>query len=65
MYQVSLILCCDSGMMIESMAGKSAAMHGLCHDATPFTFSEDSPPIDYFGRMLSAGGSDGSLLENK
>ncbi|XP_074659731.1 DNA-directed RNA polymerase I subunit RPA2-like [Tubulanus polymorphus] len=44
------------GMMIESMAGKSAAMHGLCHDATPFTFSEDQPAIDYFGRMLTAAG---------
>jgi DNA-directed RNA polymerase I subunit RPA2 len=42
-------------MMIESMAGKSAAMHGLCHDATPFTFSEDRPAIDYFGRMLTSG----------
>ncbi|XP_064648156.1 DNA-directed RNA polymerase I subunit RPA2-like [Lineus longissimus] len=44
------------GMMIESMAGKSAAMHGLCHDATPFTFSEDRPAIDYFGRMLTSAG---------
>ena len=45
-----------TGMMIESMAGKSAAMHGLCHDATPFTFSEEQPAIDYFGNMLTAGG---------
>ena len=42
-------------MMIESMAGKSAAMHGLVHDATPFTFSEDNPATDYFGRMMVAG----------
>ena len=41
--------------MIESMAGKSAASHGLCHDATPFTFSEDQPAIDYFGKMLTSG----------
>ena len=47
--------CLISGMMIESMAGKSAAMHGLCHDATPFTFTEEEPPIDYFGRLLSEG----------
>ncbi|CAB4021891.1 DNA-directed RNA polymerase I subunit RPA2-like, partial [Paramuricea clavata] len=40
------------GMMIESMAGKSASMHGLVHDATPFTFSEDNSAIDYFGKML-------------
>lgn len=44
------------GMMIESMAGKSAALHGLCHDATPFTFSEDQPAVDYFGKLLTAGG---------
>ena len=42
-------------MMIESMAGKSASMHGLVHDATPFTFSEDNSAIDYFGKMLIEG----------
>ena len=41
--------------MIESMAGKSASMHGLVHDATPFTFSEDVSAIDYFGKMLVKG----------
>ncbi|CAB4021290.1 DNA-directed RNA polymerase I subunit RPA2-like [Paramuricea clavata] len=44
------------GMMIESMAGKSASMHGLVHDATPFTFSEDNSAIDYFGKMLIEAG---------
>ncbi|XP_075920649.1 DNA-directed RNA polymerase I subunit RPA2 [Petromyzon marinus] len=54
------------GMLIESMAGKSAAMHGLCHDATPFTFSERSSTdgdegkkltaVEYFGKLLSAAG---------
>ena len=43
------------GMMIESMAGKSACMHGLVHDATPFTFSEENSAIDYFGKMLTEG----------
>uniref|UniRef100_A0A8C5V7K7 DNA-directed RNA polymerase subunit beta n=1 Tax=Microcebus murinus TaxID=30608 RepID=A0A8C5V7K7_MICMU len=43
------------GMLIESMAGKSAALHGLCHDATPFTFSENSA-LEYFGEMLKAAG---------
>ena len=43
--------------MIETMAGKSAALHGLCHDATPFTFSEDNSAIDYFGRLLKKGDS--------
>ncbi|XP_067841222.1 DNA-directed RNA polymerase I subunit RPA2 [Heptranchias perlo] len=44
------------GMLIESMAGKSAAMHGLCHDATPFTFSEENSALEYFGKMLQAAG---------
>ncbi|NP_001080005.1 polymerase (RNA) I polypeptide B L homeolog [Xenopus laevis] len=44
------------GMLIESMAGKSAALHGLCHDATPFTFSEENSALEYFGEMLRAGG---------
>ena len=43
------------GMMIESMAGKSGCLHGLCHDATPFTFSEKQPAIEHFGKLLSAG----------
>ena len=41
--------------MIESMAGKSGSMHGLVHDATPFTFSEEEPAIDHFGKMLTSG----------
>uniref|UniRef100_A0A2C9JZV8 DNA-directed RNA polymerase subunit beta n=1 Tax=Biomphalaria glabrata TaxID=6526 RepID=A0A2C9JZV8_BIOGL len=44
------------GMMIESMAGKAGALHGMYLDATPFTFSEEQPAIDYFGQMLTAGG---------
>uniref|UniRef100_A0A6J0UTI0 DNA-directed RNA polymerase subunit beta n=1 Tax=Pogona vitticeps TaxID=103695 RepID=A0A6J0UTI0_9SAUR len=44
------------GMLIESMAGKSAALHGLCHDATPFTFSEKNPAVEYFGKLLKAAG---------
>ena len=43
------------GMMVETMAGKSAALHGLCHDATPFSFSEDNSAIDYFGKLLVKG----------
>ena len=43
------------GMMIESMAGKSASFHGLCLDATPFTFSEDIPAVDYYGNLLVKG----------
>ena len=42
-------------MMIEFMAGKSGALHGIGHDSTPFTFSEDNNAADYFGKMLTAG----------
>ena len=38
--------------MIESMAGKSASLNGIAYDATPFTFSEEDPAIDYFGNLL-------------
>ena len=41
--------------MIENMAGKSGALHGLVHDATPFKFSEEDPAIDYFGQLLEKG----------
>ncbi|CAL8256836.1 unnamed protein product [Lota lota] len=44
------------GMLIESMAGKSASMHGLCHDATPFTFSEKNAALDHFGVLLREAG---------
>ena len=41
--------------MIECMAGKSAAVHGLVHDATPFRFSEENTAIDYHGKLLEEG----------
>lgn len=37
------------------MAGKSAAVHGLVHDATPFRFSEKNTAIDYHGKLLEEG----------
>eukprot|EP00094_Tigriopus_californicus_P000620 TCALIF_00602-PA protein Name:"Similar to POLR1B DNA-directed RNA polymerase I subunit RPA2 (Pongo abelii)" AED:0.03 eAED:0.03 QI:23/0.66/0.75/1/0.66/1/4/44/1177 len=47
-------------MMIECMAGKSGAVHGLCHDATPFVFGETShgrvDAIDFFARQLEKAG---------
>ncbi|GLH02551.1 DNA-directed RNA polymerase I subunit RPA2 [Gryllus bimaculatus] len=43
-------------MMIEVMAGKSGAVHGMVHDATPFRFNEDQTAIDYFGQLLEEGG---------
>nr|CAB3265012.1 DNA-directed RNA polymerase I subunit RPA2-like [Phallusia mammillata] len=44
------------GMMIESMAGKSAALQGHVYDATPFTFTEDQPAVEHFGELLRKAG---------
>eukprot|EP00123_Amoebidium_parasiticum_P011568 comp20793_c0_seq1/m.27332 comp20793_c0_seq1/g.27332 ORF comp20793_c0_seq1/g.27332 comp20793_c0_seq1/m.27332 type:complete len:1123 (-) comp20793_c0_seq1:450-3818(-) len=44
------------GMLIESMAAKGGALHGLCHDATPFTFDEKNTAVDYFGEQLRKAG---------
>jgi DNA-directed RNA polymerase I subunit RPA2 len=46
------------GMLIESMAGKSGALHGHFQDATPFSFHEsgDKVALDYFGEELQAAG---------
>eukprot|EP00052_Salpingoeca_macrocollata_P006824 m.56116 g.56116 ORF g.56116 m.56116 type:complete len:1133 (+) comp15675_c0_seq1:93-3491(+) len=44
------------GMLIESMAGKGAALHSVVHDATAFQFSEDQTAIEYFGKQLVAAG---------
>ncbi|XP_076280843.1 RNA polymerase I subunit Rpl135 [Lasioglossum baleicum] len=43
-------------MMIEVMAGKSAAVHGLVHDATSFRFNESETAVEYFGKLLERGG---------
>ncbi|KAJ5343665.1 uncharacterized protein N7506_003489 [Penicillium brevicompactum] len=42
--------------MIESMAGKAGAMHGLPQDSTPFQFSEENTATDYFGEQLKKAG---------
>jgi len=47
---------CAVGMLIESMAGKSGAMHGMFQDATPFQFHEEQKVIDYIGHQLRATG---------
>ena len=46
------------GMLVESMAGKAGALHGIYEDATPFSFHEsgDKTSIDYFGEQLQAAG---------
>ena len=41
-----------AGMLIESMAGKAGAMHGIFQDATPFQFHEENRVIDYLGAQL-------------
>jgi DNA-directed RNA polymerase I subunit RPA2 len=47
-------------MMVECMAGKSGANHGLCHDATPFRYVsddlKDTDAINHFGKQLEAAG---------
>jgi DNA-directed RNA polymerase I subunit RPA2 len=40
------------GMLIESMAGKAGAIHGVFQDATPFQFHEEKKAIDYVGEQL-------------
>jgi len=44
------------GMLVESMAGKSGAMHGYFPDATPFHFDEKNTAVDYFGDQLVKAG---------
>ena len=39
------------GMLIESMAGKSSALHGCFHDGTPFIFHEQLKAVDLFARL--------------
>ncbi|KNC71116.1 DNA-directed RNA polymerase, beta subunit [Sphaeroforma arctica JP610] len=43
-------------MLIESMAGKSGAAHGLCYDSTPFQFSEQNTAYDFMGDQLRKAG---------
>lgn len=44
------------GMLVEFMAGKSAALHGQTYDATPFRFDEQNTVVDYFGEQLRRAG---------
>ncbi|KAK0731632.1 hypothetical protein B0H67DRAFT_479060 [Lasiosphaeris hirsuta] len=44
------------GMFIESLAGKSGALHGLAQDSTPFKFDEEHTAGDYFGHQLMKAG---------
>jgi len=44
------------GMLLESMAGKAGAAHGVPQDGTPFRFNERDKAVDYFGQQLLAAG---------
>jgi len=44
------------GMLVESMAGKAGALHGMFQDSTPFRFHEEHRAADYFSEQLKAAG---------
>ena len=44
------------GMFVESLAGKSGALHGLAQDSSPWRFNEQDTAADYFGEQLRAAG---------
>ncbi|ODV91502.1 hypothetical protein CANCADRAFT_71761 [Tortispora caseinolytica NRRL Y-17796] len=44
------------GMFVESLAGKSGALHGVAQEATPWQFSEDYTAADHFGEQLLKAG---------
>jgi len=44
------------GMLIESMAGKSGALHGIFHDSSPFRFDEKNTAVNFFGEQLVKAG---------
>lgn len=44
------------GMLVESLAGKSGALHGMFQDSTPFKFGEKNTAVNYFGEELLKAG---------
>jgi DNA-directed RNA polymerase I subunit RPA2 len=44
------------GMLVESLAGKAGALHGIFQDSTPFQFDEQNTAVDYFSQMLVKAG---------
>ncbi|ODQ82708.1 hypothetical protein BABINDRAFT_159233 [Babjeviella inositovora NRRL Y-12698] len=44
------------GMFVESLAGKAGSLHGISQDSTPWKFSEDDTPADFFGEQLRKSG---------
>lgn len=52
------------GMILEIMAGKAGALHGVHQDSTPFQFREDQPAVEHFGEQLQQAGFDYYGSEN-
>ncbi|KAL8954014.1 MAG: hypothetical protein Q9222_000136, partial [Ikaeria aurantiellina] len=44
------------GMFVESLAGKSGALHGIAQDSSPWRFDEENTAGHYFGEQLRAAG---------
>ncbi len=44
------------GMLVESMAGKSGALHAMTQDGTPFRFNEKNTAVNLFGEQLVKAG---------
>lgn len=44
------------GMLVESLAGKSGALHGLAQDSSPWRYDENYTAGDHFGKQLLAAG---------
>ena len=44
------------GMLVESLAGKSGALHGIAQDSSPWNFDEENTAGDFFGDQLVAAG---------
>lgn len=44
------------GMLVESLAGKAGALHGIFEDSTPFKFGEKNTAVSYFGEQLLKAG---------
>jgi DNA-directed RNA polymerase I subunit RPA2 len=44
------------GMFVESLAGKSGALHAIAQDSTPFQFDEQHTAVDHFGHQLVKAG---------
>ena len=44
------------GMLVESLAGKSGALHGISQDSSPWNFDEENAAGDFFGEQLVAAG---------